>query len=128
MFELTIQRTFNAAHAIIMAGVMEKLHTHDWQIKITIAGNQLDDDGLLCDFHAIESHLNTIIEPFENRTFNQIPPFDQINPTAENIAMYLSDQMMQLVQTHTNNRASVTAVHITESPGCVATYRTTITS
>src|SRR5690606_16287926 len=57
MFEISVQRTFSAAHAIVVRGRREPLHGHDWRVTIVVAGNDLDADGLLCDFHALEAAL-----------------------------------------------------------------------
>jgi 6-pyruvoyltetrahydropterin/6-carboxytetrahydropterin synthase len=123
VFDLTIESTFSAAHAIVIAGRREPLHGHDWHITATISGPSLDAGGLLCDFHAAEAALREVTAPFHNRNFNEIPPFDRLNPTAENIAGYFADQLAARLRPILRPGAALSALRITEAPGCAATYR-----
>jgi 6-pyruvoyltetrahydropterin/6-carboxytetrahydropterin synthase len=123
VFDLTIESTISAAHAILIQGQREPLHGHDWHITVTLSGPALDDDGLLCDFHAAEAALREVTAPFHHRNFNDIPPFDRLNPTAENIAKHLADQLANRLRPILPKGASLSALRITEAPGCAATYR-----
>ncbi len=118
MYELSIERDFDAAHAITMAGECEESHRHTWHVTVIVAGAQLDGDGLLCDFHLLERALGEIVERFDDGDLNAIAPFDQLNPTAEHVAQYIAQQMsVRLPDGVTLRRVSVT-----EAPGCCATY------
>ena len=108
MYELTVEREFCAAHAIMIGGRLEPLHGHNWRVRITVIGEELDANGLLCDFHAIESRLDRIIAPLHNGNLNATPPFDQINPTAENIAAWIFNQLDPLVSTESRRLEKVT--------------------
>jgi 6-pyruvoyltetrahydropterin/6-carboxytetrahydropterin synthase len=123
VFDLTIESTFSAAHAIVIAGRREPLHGHDWHITATISGPALDHDGLLCDFHAVESALRELIAPFHNRNLNETAPFDRLNPTAENIARYLATELAARLAPLLPAGAAISALRITEAPGCAAIYR-----
>lgn len=90
MFSLRIERTFSAAHAIVLGGEREALHGHDWRVRMTVEGDQLDDDGLLCDFHLLERVLNSAIAPLRDSNLNDVAVLAGINPTAENVALYLA--------------------------------------
>src|SRR4051812_35540071 len=91
MYELSVEREFCAAHAITMAGQREPMHGHNWRVTVVVAGEKLDANGLLCDFHLIERQLDRVIGQVHNRTLNEIPPFDRINPTAEHVARHFAD-------------------------------------
>lgn len=119
VFELIVQREFCAAHAIVMRGEREPVHGHNWRVEVAVAGETLDDDGLLCDFHVLERALDAVIEPFRNRNLNATPPFDAINPTAEHIAQHIGESLTPSLP----SGVSLTSVSITEAPGCRATYR-----
>ena len=86
MYTITVTHEFCAAHTLTIAGAREPLHGHNFVTKATIAGDTLDGDGLLCDFHTAHAVLVEICNPFTNRNFNEIAPFDTTNPSAELIA------------------------------------------
>ena len=50
---------------------------------MAVRGPQLDQEELLCDFHAIEQQVDGVIAPFHNANLNETAPFNQRNPTAE---------------------------------------------
>jgi|SRR6185295_4157810 len=125
MYELTVSAEFCAAHAIRIAGQREPTHGHNFRVTALIQGPTLDHDGLLCDFHTVEETLTQIIEPFQNRDLNATPPFDAINPTAELIAKHIADQLGATLNSALAPHARVSAVSVTEAPGCLATYRPT---
>jgi|TARA_Y100000766_G_C18718858_1_gene512800 6-pyruvoyltetrahydropterin/6-carboxytetrahydropterin synthase len=117
-FELRIERTFSAAHAIVIQGEREPLHGHDWRVLVAVRGPQLDQEELLCDFHAIEQQVDGVIAPFHNANLNETTPFDQRNPTAEAIAEHLHQTLMDRMP----RGASLHRVEIGEAPGCTAVY------
>lgn len=119
MFELTVRTEFCAAHAIVIKGEREPVHGHNWRVTVTVAGDALDEDGLLCDFHDLEANLAKIIAPLQNADLNTTPPFDRINPTAERVAQHIGEELAKTLPTGVRlERASVT-----EAPGCEATWR-----
>lgn len=120
MYEVTVERTFSAAHAISIAGAVEPLHGHNWQVRATIAGETLDHDGLLCDFHTIDDMLTDICNRFHNGNLNAIPPFDQLNPTAELVARHIADHLSSGLG---DAQLRVASVSVGEAAGCVATFR-----
>ena len=117
-FELRIERTFSAAHAIVTQGEREPLHGHDWRVLVAVRGPQLDQEELLCDFHAIEQQVDGVIAPFHNANLNETEPFNQRNPTAEAIAEHLHQTLMDRMP----RGASLHRVEIGEAPGCTAVY------
>jgi len=122
MFTITVTHEFCAAHSITIAGTQEPLHGHNFITKATITGTDLDADGLLCDFHTVHAVLVEICDPFTNQNFNQVPPFDTTNPSAELIAKHIADQLAAKLENALAHSARVHSVSVTEAPGCVATY------
>lgn len=118
MHRLTVEHTFCAAHAITIRGEREPLHGHNWHITLTIESDSLDDDGLVCDFHDVDRSLHEITEPFNNRSLNDITPFDTLNPTAENVAKHFAEAMRITLP----RGVRVVSCSTTEAPGCTATY------
>lgn len=134
MFTLEVTAVFSAAHAIVMRGTREALHGHDWNVTACIEGDHLDADGLLVDFHAVQSALLEITGRFHHANLNRTPPFDRLNPTAEHIARFIADSLQKRLQTTAPQRPKnkggkapkpvrVASVRITEAPGCAAVYR-----
>ena len=119
MFELTVETEFCAAHAIEIAGQCEAMHGHNWHVTATVAAPSLDDDGLVCDFHELERQLRSIIAPLENTDLNTTPPFDNMNPTAEHVALHIGRELAATLPTH----VQLQSVSVTEAPRCRATYR-----
>jgi 6-pyruvoyltetrahydropterin/6-carboxytetrahydropterin synthase len=119
VFELSIQREFCAAHAIAMAGQREPMHGHNWKVTLAVKGPALDPDGLLCDFHLLERQLERVIGVLNNRTLNETPPFDQVNPTAEHVAKHIAEAMIAALP----GNVLLSYCSVTEAPGCVATFR-----
>ena len=118
VYELTIQSEFCAAHAIVVAGGREPVHGHNWRVTATIAADALDSDGLVCDFHKLHKQLRDILAPLNNADLNRTPPFDELNPTAEHVAMHIGRQLASTIPTP----ARLVRLRVTEAPGCAATY------
>jgi len=118
MYELTLRGEFCAAHAIVMRGEREPVHGHNWRVTVTVAGAELDADGLLCDFHALEGTLRETLAPFQNADLNATAPFDATNPTAEHVARHIGERVASELP------AGVRLVRaaVTEAPGCEAAY------
>lgn len=123
MYQITVDREFCAAHALVIAGTKEPLHGHNFQVTVTITGDRLDSDGLLCDFHTVNAVLKDVCRPFVNANLNETAPFDKLNPTAELIAKHIGDEMSSLLNEALAPAARVDSVRVTETTGCAAVYR-----
>jgi 6-pyruvoyltetrahydropterin/6-carboxytetrahydropterin synthase len=94
MFEVAVEQTFAAGHALRnYKGACENVHGHNFRVQVIIEGERLDETGLLVDFLDVRDLMQTVIARFDHRFFNDIPPFDVTNPSAENIAEYFHQQM-----------------------------------
>jgi 6-pyruvoyltetrahydropterin/6-carboxytetrahydropterin synthase len=136
MFSLTVQREFCAAHALAIGDIRETVHGHNFRLTVRVDGPQLDTDGLLMDFHALERLVDAIIAPMQNANLNEIQPFATSgaipgrNPSAENIARTIAEDLLRrLPEILTPARypdvlslPRLHSVNITEAPGCSATY------
>ena len=119
MYSIRIERVFSAAHAMIINGEPETLHGHDWRVRVTLESPQLDAEGMVCDFHDLESSLDVVLSPFINANLNETAPFDSLNPTAENIAGHIARKL----QPDLPDRVRSITVAVTEAPGCEARCR-----
>jgi 6-pyruvoyltetrahydropterin/6-carboxytetrahydropterin synthase len=89
-FQIRTTRRFSAAHALrLYDHSLEPVHGHNWKAVITVESPSLDAIGVVMDFHELERLVDAIITPFHNRNLNEVQPFDQMNPTAENVALHI---------------------------------------
>lgn len=94
MFEVTVEMSFAAGHALRnYKGKCENVHGHNYRLEVTLQGEQLDSAGLLMDFVDLKRSMGAAVERLDHRFINEIPPFDVLNPSAENMAKYFYDQV-----------------------------------
>jgi 6-pyruvoyltetrahydropterin/6-carboxytetrahydropterin synthase len=129
-FALEVECEFAAAHAIILMGERERLHGHNWRVVVSVAGDRLDGEELLCDFHAVERMLARIVAPFRDGNLNETAPFDRINPTAEAVARHVAQALSAALRADfaPTPSAGQCPVHlewvrVTEAPRCTAVVR-----
>ena len=90
MFEVNVQSTFSSGHALRgYRGKCENQHGHNYQVRVTLAGEQLDECGMLIDFKTISSMVNKVIEQLDHQNLNDLPAFQAVNPSAENLASFI---------------------------------------
>lgn len=124
MYEVSVEVGFESAHNLrAYKGKCENLHGHNWLVEVFIAGEVLDDTGMLIDFTIVKQELNKILKRLDHKYLNDIEPFDKINPTSENIAKYVFEEMSKWVSKKYNpNYISKVSVYETEKSK--ATYTT----
>jgi 6-pyruvoyltetrahydropterin/6-carboxytetrahydropterin synthase len=94
MFEVAVEQSFASAHALRnYKGRCENVHGHNWKVRVVIEGEKLDATGMLVDFLDVKSFMGEILDRIDHQFLNEIPPFDVVNPSAENIAEYFYRQM-----------------------------------
>ena len=93
MYEITIKKTFSAAHTLDIGGKRENLHGHNFTVEATIASEKLNADGLVLDFRVLKKWVNEILEDLDHTFLNDLPPFSDISPTAENIARFIYNRL-----------------------------------
>lgn len=127
MFEVSVDETFSAGHALRgYKGKCENPHGHNYKVRVTLQGAELDSIGLLFDFVHLKKILHGVIDGMDHKYLNDQPPFDVINPSAENIAKYIYDEgargMKALLQ-EMPKAPRITAVTVWETDVTSATYR-----
>ncbi len=94
MFSLKVEGSFSSAHNLRgYKGKCEDLHGHNWRIEISAQSAKLDDIGMLLDFKYLKNKLNAVLERMDHKYLNKLAFFKKINPTSENIAKYIYDQL-----------------------------------
>ncbi len=94
MFEVTVQQTFAAGHSLRnYKGKCENVHGHNYKVDVTFRGEKLDATGLLVDFVEVKRLMNKVVDYLDHRYINELKPFDEINPSAENMAKFFYDEI-----------------------------------
>jgi len=90
MYSVTVEDDFSAAHNLRnYRGKCEKLHGHNYKVRLTVSGETLNKSEMLIDFTDLKRILKEVLSKFDHGYLNDISPFDKVNPTAENIAKYM---------------------------------------
>jgi 6-pyruvoyltetrahydropterin/6-carboxytetrahydropterin synthase len=120
MFEVSVDHSFAAGHALRnYKGACENVHGHNYKVRVTIGGSQLDSTGLLVDFLDMRAAIKAVVDRLDHRFLNDLSPFDQINPSAENLAKYFYDEITPKLS---SVRLQIQAVTIWETDLTSATY------
>lgn len=120
VYDLTIKGHFDAAHHLNgYPGECRALHGHTWDIEVTVSGQQLDDIGILYDFKELKRDLAGVLQEWDHAYINEIPPFDRVNPTAENLARVICERLSTTVP----ENVRVTEVVVWESPVARLAFR-----
>ncbi len=118
MFEVSIEEVFPAGHALRnYHGKCENVHGHNYRVRVTVEGPELDQTGLLLDFAELKRLVRAVKDRLDHQFLNDLPPFTELNPSAENIAKYFHDE----IQPHT--AARLTEIKLWETDVACATYR-----
>jgi len=123
MFEVTVEDSFAAGHYLRnYRGKCENPHGHNYKIRVTLAGNELDRAGLLLDFKDLRDVMKHVIDRLDHQMINDIQPFTELNPSAENLAKYFYDETNGRLRSSTNGRVWVKTVTVFETDTTTATY------
>ena len=94
-FEVIIEEHFSSAHALRhYYGKTEPMHGHNFKVRVVIEGERLKNKvEYLTDFVALRAALRRVLEPMDYKNLNETAPFDQINPSAENLALHIGQAL-----------------------------------
>lgn len=97
MFEVRVTADFAAAHFLKdYNGKCENLHGHNYKVYAHVRGNKLNEGGMLLDFTKLKSALRLVCKNLDHTNLNDFDYFEQ-NPSAERIAKYIYEQIIQLL-------------------------------
>ncbi len=119
MYYLQVEEDFASAHQLRgYKGRCENLHGHNWRVLVKVKGTELDATGMLLDFGDLKKLLREVLSGLDHVFLNELPPFDRVNPTSENLAAFLfrtlAERLPAGVRMH--------AVTVWESARSAATY------
>ena len=121
MYQVSIERHIDAAHYLReYQGKCEALHGHRYRIIVKVESPELDEIGLAYDFTVLKKQLDDIIARYDHTCLNDVPPFDRINPSSENIAFTIYSELAPKLD---GDPASLSCVEVWESPDSWVSYR-----
>lgn len=121
MYEISVEKHFDAAHYLRgYQGKCEAMHGHRYRVVVKIRADKVNDIGLAYDFTDLKRYLKEILDRFDHTCLNDIPPFDKMNPSAENIAVTIYDELKARLAAEP---VTLTAVEAWESPEQGVAYR-----
>ncbi|MGB9736033.1 MAG: 6-carboxytetrahydropterin synthase QueD [bacterium] len=120
MYEIAITRRFSAAHRLRnYKGKCENLHGHNYKVELAVHGKRLVN-GMLIDFALLKQKLDTVIKKLDHQFINKIKPFTSTEPSAELIAEYIYNSMVDRLP----KNVSISYVKVWESEDSYAMYTT----
>ena len=123
MFQVTVEDTFAAGHYLRnYRGKCENPHGHNYKVRVTLCGEELDRAGLLLDFKDLKDVMRDTVDRLDHQMINDLEPFTVLNPSAENLAKYFYDETQAKLRSATNGRVRVKDVTVWETDTTTATY------
>ncbi len=120
MYQISVEQHFDAAHFLRgYQGKCEALHGHRFRVVAKVESSRLDDIGMAYDFTALKRHLGDIISRFDHTCLNEVAPFDEINPSSENIAATVYEELKPKLA---GAPVSISCIEVWESPQSGVAY------
>jgi len=119
-YEITVLSHFSAAHRLrYLHGQCEGLHGHNWKIEITVASTRLGKEGVVIDFKILKEKVKKVLKPLDHAYLNDLSYFLRREPSSENIAKYVFDQLKGELKHH---HVALKRVSAWESETACASY------
>jgi queuosine biosynthesis protein QueD len=116
---VTVREKFDSAHRLTeYEGTCARLHGHTYVVEVSVVGAQLRENGLLIDFGELKGIVRQVLSVLDHAYLNEIPPFTEISPTGENIAMWIAEQVNKALPAG----VTVSAVRVFESENAWVTF------
>ena len=120
MYQISVEQDFDAAHFLRgYQGKCEALHGHRFRVVVKVAASRVDHTGMAYDFMELKRRLGDILSRFDHTCLNDVLPFDKINPSSENIAATIYNELQPKLA---YAPVSLTCVEVWESPQSGVAY------
>ncbi|WP_291320881.1 6-carboxytetrahydropterin synthase QueD [Desulfonatronospira sp.] len=88
---LRVSSDFSSSHQLHnYGGKCENLHGHNFLVEAQVCGEKVDPDtGMLIDFKELKKNLQAVLEELDHKHLNDLPYFQQTNPSSENLACFV---------------------------------------
>jgi 6-pyruvoyltetrahydropterin/6-carboxytetrahydropterin synthase len=121
MYQISVEQHFDAAHFLRgYQGKCEAVHGHRFRVVVKVEASAVNDIGIAYDFVELKRHLGDILSRFDHICLNDMSPFDKINPSSENIASAIYDELKLKLA---GAPVSLSCVEVWESPQSGIAYR-----
>ena len=108
MFDIFINTHFSGAHHLRnYPGTCEVQHGHNWKVRVTVRATELDEIGMGLDFTVLKKHVKEVIDLLDHRDLNEMDAFSDVNPSSENIAMFIFRKLEKTLKTDSYKLYSV---------------------
>jgi len=120
MYVIKILSHFSGAHRLrSLHGKCEELHGHNWKVEVSVAARRLNKEGIVIDFHLLKKKVEEVLKTLDHTYLNDLPYFLNREPSSENIAKYVFDQLKGKVK---GGSAALKEVTAWESETACASY------
>jgi len=120
MYFVSVEDSFDAAHFLRgYGGKCERLHGHRFKVVVRLKSGKLNKTGMAYDFTELKKQVKEFLSSYDHQCLNEIPPFDRLNPSSENIAKTIYDGMLPLFK----KNVILDSLEVWESPESCAVYK-----
>jgi 6-pyruvoyltetrahydropterin/6-carboxytetrahydropterin synthase len=120
MFHIFVKSHFSAGHHLRnYPGNCERPHGHNWKVEVTVQATELDSLGMGIDFRKVKEAVNNVLDNLDHHDLNEHDDFQSINPSSENIAVYIFNNLQNDLST---DRYGVHSVTVSETDNSGVTY------
>jgi 6-pyruvoyltetrahydropterin/6-carboxytetrahydropterin synthase len=113
MWEISVETRLDARHQIRgVPGEGGRVHEHAWEVRVVVRAHELDRTGWVLDFAVVDAALAEVVAPYRGVFLNDVAPFDDVNPTRENLARVLAERLAARLD---DGRARVHQVDVAEA-------------
>jgi 6-pyruvoyltetrahydropterin/6-carboxytetrahydropterin synthase len=121
MWEISVETVLAASHQIRgVPGDSGRVHEHNWSVRAFIRARELDRTGWVLDFHCVDDALDLLTAPYRGTFLNEVPPFQDVNPTRENLARVIGEGLALKLD---DARVHVHRVDVSEGGHCASYVR-----
>jgi len=118
MYSVSVRQHFDAAHFLRnYGGKCEALHGHRFEVVVSVEAKKLNQIGIAYDFVELKRHVGEVLKRFDHVCLNDIKPFDKTNPSSENIAETIYNELKKRTK-----GVAISQVEVWESPESRVTY------
>jgi 6-pyruvoyltetrahydropterin/6-carboxytetrahydropterin synthase len=117
MYDIFVKTHFSSGHYLRdYPGSCEHPHGHNWRVTVTVRAHELDPIGMGIDFKLLKTHVSQVMDQIDHKNLNDMEEFSTINPSSENIARFIYEQLQKPLD-HQRYRLFSVTVYETDNSG-----------
>jgi len=122
MYYARVEEEFSAAHFLShYNGKCEKLHGHNYRVRVWLCGENLNEGGMLIDFSLIKKKLREVLAVLDHSNLNDMEIFNN-DPSAERIAKFIFKEIQKKLPDEETVKPLLWAVDVYENSRSMARY------